>query len=185
MSVLAVPDPRIAADEDLQLAVLAAVGRHVAAPVDVLLQTALDTMCEALGYPAAHAYLYDEDRGELVSTPLWHVSNPARFRPLVRCTATTRIVEGVGLVGRALATAEPVWMPVIQDHPGFQRSRVALTAGLRAAFAVPVATGGRVAAVLEYFAPRHLEDDPDLAVLAGRLSSLLATALGRRVLVPS
>ena len=154
-------------------------------PVQSALQATLDALCDEFGFPVAHAYVLDETQGRLQSTPLWHVSDPSRFATLVRHTSTTPVLPGVGLVGRALESAQPVWVRVIHDDPLFRRSHIALTAGLRAAFAFPVVAGGRVVAVVEVLAPRHLEDDPDLAELVHQVSWLLGTIFSKaRTLVP-
>jgi hypothetical protein len=63
---------------------------------------------------------------------------------------------------------------VIHDDPLFRRSRVALTAGLRAAIAAPVVLDGRVVAVLEFFAPRHLEDDGHLLAFLVEVAAALS-----------
>jgi GAF domain-containing protein len=160
----ALPIPRAAADD------------AGPAAIDSALQTALDRVCDALGFPVGHAYLHDGDR--LVPTALWHVGNPFRFSALVRLTEATQVVPQVGLVGRVWHEARPVRLGVIHDDPLFRRSRVALTAGLRAAVGCPVLLDGRVVAVLEFFAPRHLEDDPHLIDflddVAGTLSGVFA-----------
>ena len=176
----ALPLPRQHSDDERRHDVAAAVaaagtGR---APLENALQAGLDGVCRTLGFPVGHAYLHDRASDQLVSTSLWHVSNPFRFSALVRLTAATHVVPAVGLVGRAWHEGRPVRLEVIHDDPLFRRSRVALTAGLRAAVACPVLVGGQVVAVLEFFAPRHLGDDPHLIAfleeVAGALSAVFA-----------
>lgn len=177
---VALPSPRAAVDDECRHEVVAAVAAAgaSAAPVSAALQAALDGVCDALGFPVAHAYLYDAGLDRLVSTPLWHLSNPFRFNALVRLTASAHVVPGVGLVGRTLHEARPLRLGVIHDDPLFRRSRVALTAGLRAALACPVVVDGRVVAVLEFFAPRPIEDDPHLmAFLDGVTTSVAAVVV--------
>lgn len=160
----ALPSPRPAADDEARHHVVVAVRAAAAgpAPVGDALRAALDGVCDTLGFPVGHAYLYDAVIDQLVSTPLWHVSNPYRFGALMRLTAATHVVPDVGLVGRVWYAGRPVCLGVIHDDPLFRRSRVALSAGLRAAIGVPVLVDGRVVAILEFFAPRHLRDDPHL-----------------------
>jgi GAF domain-containing protein len=185
-AVARVPAPRRASPDDLGrretvLTTIAdAAGRS--APVRAALQAALDGVCATLGFPAGHAYLYDAALGELVSSPLWHVTNPFRFGALMRVTAATSVIPGIGLVGRVYATGEPVQLSVIHDDPGFRRSRVALTAGLRAAVGCPVVVAGQVVAVLEFLAPRPLPDDPELlAFLRGVAAAVAAVVAGQAV----
>ena len=176
------PAPRRSAEGNGHTrAVLDAIGRGAVGetPLRSALQATLDALCVELGFPVAHAYLYEDALGEFVSTSLWHVSNASRFGPLIRHTAASPVVPGVGLVGRVVETAAPAWVHVIQDDPLFRRSRIALTAGLRGAFAFPVLVRGRVVAVVEVMAPRHLEDDPDLAELVAQVAWLLGTVLAK------
>ena len=165
MSDFAIPAPRAAGQRP---------GVHDA------LQGALDRVCDALGFPVGHAYLYDDDLDQLVPTALWHLSNPFRFSALVRLTSSTHVAPGVGLVGRTWQEARPVRIGVIHDDPLFRRSRVALTAGLRAAVGCPVVVDGRVLAVLEFFAPRHLDDDPDLTAFLLDIADALAGVVAAR-----
>jgi methyl-accepting chemotaxis protein len=173
----ALPLPRTAVDDDHLHDVLLSVATAGAAPAPVVtaLQAALDGVCDALGFPVGHAYLREGD--QLVPTPLWHLTNPFRFAALVRLTAATHVVPDVGLVGRTWHEARPVRLGVIHDDPLFRRSRVALTAGLRAAVGCPVVVDGRVAAVLEFFAPRHLGDDPLLIAFLEDVTAALAAVL--------
>jgi GAF domain-containing protein len=175
----AVPAPRTAEHDDLALreAVVSAVAASVDRPIPVrgALQAALDGVCSAVGFPAGHAYVYDNVLGELVSSPLWYVSNPFRFSALVRLTAATPVTSGAGLPARVFATAETIQLSAIQDDPGFRRSRVALTAGLRAAIGCPVMVHGRAVAVLEFFAPRELPDDPELVAFLEGVADAVAS----------
>ena len=177
------PLPRVAADDAHRPEVLAAVALagEGPAPIAAAVQAALDGVCNALGFPVGHAYLHDDD--QLVPTALWHVSNPFRFGALMRLTEATRVVPEVGLVGRVWHEARPVRLGVIHDDPRVGRSRVALTAGLRAAVGCPVVLDGRVVAVLEFFAPRHLEDDPHLIAFLDDVARALSRVFAEQSVV--
>src|ERR1700754_3618724 len=102
-----------------------------------------EAVCAWTGWPLGHAYLAERPTG------LWSGASE-RYRPLTELTARTPLALGEGLPGRVLATGRPVWIPVLEADESLPRRGAALAAGLRSAFAFPVAGAG---AVLEFFSP--------------------------------
>src|SRR5579875_111996 len=67
------------------------------------------------------------------------------------------VADGEDLPGRAWQQRSPVWEPDIRSDVAFSRRLVALKAGLRSGFAVPICTGARVHMVPEFFSRRAQE----------------------------
>ena len=72
---------------------------------------------------------------------------------------------GVGLPGGAWQTRDVMWMRDVADDPGFQRSRLALERSLRGGIALPIVTGGEVAAVMVFYSRHVQEADEKLHLL--------------------
>src|SRR5690606_16186989 len=65
--------------------------------IEGALQTCLNEVCANTGWPVGHAYLLDEETGELVPTGVWHLSDESRFRHFRDTTEATRLHRGQGL----------------------------------------------------------------------------------------
>ncbi len=69
---------------------------------------------------------------------------------------------GQGIPGRVLATGEAVWIENLRQDANLPRRHVAERYGLRSAFAFPITTHGRVAAVVEFLSSARREPEPHL-----------------------
>lgn len=90
-------------------------------------------------------------------------------------TRTLSFGEGEGMPGRTWLHAAPEWIPNVIHDDNFPRLRGAIRDLVRAVVAVPVISGERPVAVLEFFSRQVLEPDPEttevlrqLGVIAGR-----------------
>lgn len=172
-------------DKQQQLQLLEAVAGAANQAISVAdaLQYAVRTVCWFTGWQLGHAYLTDVARAQprLLSTSIWHGvdgEDGNRFHEFYHVTETVEFRAGVGLPGRVLASAAPVWVgDITLDAASFPRASVAQRAVLRAAFAFPVLLGGEVTAVLEFFANRVAEPDETLL----RLMTQIGNQLGRVV----
>ncbi|MCZ6860269.1 MAG: SpoIIE family protein phosphatase [Alphaproteobacteria bacterium] len=159
----------------LQLNQIITRAANEAVSIDDAMQTAVDQVCAHTGWPVGHAYLLDEAAGDLVTSGIWHLDDAEAFETFRSVTEATRFVPGVGLPGRVLASAEPVWIFDITKEPNFPRAKLATEIGVRAGVAFPVLVGPKVAAVLEFFSTEVVEAyEPLLEVMAQ-----IGTQLGR------
>jgi len=123
---------------------------------------ALASMATAIGWAYAEAWVRptagawealpadDADRLEL--GPTWAAADDSRLARFAAASRTTRFGRGEGLPGRAWAAQAPLFYPAL-DAPGvdFPRLRLAVSAGLRSGFAIPVVADGEVIAVLAFY----------------------------------
>ena len=149
-----------------------------ASPRDAL-HVAIKMVCKFTGWMLGHAYQCEpfEGSNRLVSTSIWHASEPDRVWPFRNLSETSDFAAGVGLPGRVLATASAVWIVDVAHDGNFPRAHAAARVGIKSAFAFPVLVKREVAAVLEFFADQVFEPDE---VLLG-LMSQIGTQLGRVV----
>ena len=128
-----------------------AVASNQASTTEEALRTALEKVCAVTQWPVGHVYAFDPEKHELTSTPIWHLAHPERFEPFRRVTETTPLVVGVGLPGRALAAAKPVWIVDVPKDGNCPRAQTMHEVGLKAGFAFPILVGSEVVAVMEFY----------------------------------
>ncbi len=163
--------------ESLKLLRRVAASANRARTVDEAMQTCLEDICTFIGWPVGHFYLIDDESGELVSTKVWHLDDPERFKLFREVTESHRFKPGPGLSGHTCATGKPTWIVDVTQDPTFRRAKFAKDLGVKAGFAFPVLVGNDVVAVLEFFSTEAME--PNETVL--ELMESIGTQLGRVV----
>ena len=91
----------------------------------------------------------------------------------------TRLAHGRGLAGRVWAGCAPEWVRDITADPSSPTGPLAMTAGLRSGFAVPIQGEGQVFAVVEFFSRIQRQPDPALVELLGTSGTQLVGQLLR------
>ncbi|CAN8061614.1 unnamed protein product [Agarophyton chilense] len=84
----------------------------------------------------------------------------------------------VDLPGRIMCTMRPEWLPSLEDHEAFQRSKLARDASLVVCFGVPVFIRGHVAAVAVFFDTDQRTFDAKCVDLAVEVADLLGNTYG-------
>jgi signal transduction histidine kinase len=162
--------------KDIQLLQRIAVVANQASSIDEALQVALDQVCLHTRWPVGHVFMLSEtDDRTLEPTTLWHVDNKERFKKFCEVSQDLRFGPGVGLPGRVLESAQPLWIIDVTKDSNFPRAKAATDIGVRAAFGFPVLIGKEVVAVLEFFSDLPME--PDEALL--EVMANVGTQLGR------
>ena len=88
----------------------AAVANESSSAEDAL-AVVLEEVCRFTGWPIGHAFLASRDDPHLlVSTGIWHLSDPVRYRPLRDATEGKPIRAGSGLPGVALQSRQPIFV---------------------------------------------------------------------------
>jgi PAS domain S-box-containing protein len=131
---------------------------------DAPMEDVLGAIAGGLGWHYGGAWLPQAGAVRCVAT--WSAPEVAAF-----ATATRKLVLdfGEGLPGRVQASGEPAWIADVEADENFPRRTLAVEAGLRSAFAFPLAGGG----TLEFLTTAGATPDLDL------LATL--TSLGRRI----
>lgn len=161
---------------------IAAAANDSSGPAQAI-QTCLDVICAYAGWPLGHAVMPSAHiPGEFESTRLWHVDRPGRFDAFQRVSELTSYPPGKALAGVAIAKAAPYWVFDVPSRREIARAQVAAEAGIKSAFAFPVMIGQRVAAVLEFFCDRHVEQDDQLLELTAKAGLLIGRVIERKEL---
>jgi PAS domain S-box-containing protein len=161
--------------QDLTLSISSAATLHAA------LVEALRLICTATEWDYAEAWLPSPADDELVGVASWLSPNSGLER-FAASMAETRLARGVGLAGRAWASARPIWIGDVMTlkEAEFRRPDLARDAGLRAASAVPVRSGNDTIAILVFFVRRTRREDLHLLELVRAAVSPLGTLIRRK-----
>lgn len=141
------------------------------------LRLCLSAICQVTDWPVGHALVrHAQGHDLLVSTTIWHESEPGIASALKEATKNIKFTSGVGLPGTILETGEPAWISDTSTHSRFLRGG----AGFNAAFGFPVVSEGQIVAVLEFFTQKITEDDPDLLMTVRTLGEQVGRVLERK-----
>ncbi len=147
----------------------------------------LRTLTTSLGWLAGGVWVADETGASITCVDtLHHDASGDRWNERTRGLT---FEAGVGLPGRVLAQATPIWVSDLYIDEGFQRRWLAAEVGLRHGYAFPVLVRGRVRAVIELFKGAVREPDSDqaafLAAVGYQLGSFLERTEARRAVASS
>jgi PAS domain S-box-containing protein len=135
-----------------QLSLLQTITLEVAAADDLLsaLEVVLRRVCEKTGWVIGQAWMPNGDQTLLECGPAWMGGNGEldKFREASR---TSKFSPGVGLPGRVWQSKQPAWIEDVRDDPNFPRMGAAKEVGLQTAVGIPILSGQRVIAVIEFF----------------------------------
>jgi len=142
------------------------------------IQKCLTLVCQHLGWSVGHAWLLSSDaEGGLVSSGLWHVTDPDQSRRFRESTENTRVTSGSDLPGQVLAMGRPRWVSDLASSVDFIRLPSAVASGLKTAFAFPILTGASVVGVLEFYTAHAVKPDNPLFETANSIGLQLGRAL--------
>ena len=149
--------------------------------VDAALKTCLDEVCAYTGWPVGHAFvLADDGSGDLVSSGLWHVKSPGRFKALREVTKNSRFAPGVGLPGRVLKSGKPAWVADVTKVRNFPRIKQGKDIGVKAVLAFPVKVDSEVIGILEFFSPDVVEPDAQTLEVMGHIGTQIGGVAKRK-----
>jgi len=160
------------------------VGSMVAAEarsINEVLKGTIDLVCEAMGWPAGHAYtLTSPEASELIPTGIWNRNIPDHCAAFRETTAQSRFPRGVGLQGKIWESHQPFWLEDIDADRSISRGEIAAQCGLHSAVGFPVVVGGQLRAILEFFIDKPAAKDPDLLRVFGTLGLQIGGVVERQ-----
>lgn len=125
-------------------------------------QTIIDKICADGNWPIGHVYLKDKDSDDLISTKIWHLSDPEKFKIFKEVTEKTNLEKDVGLPGRILESKNPIWISDVAKDANFPRAKLRENINIGAAFGFPVVSeNNQVIAIFEFFSaePKEMEGE--------------------------
>ena len=156
----------------------AAMALSQALSADDGLPRVLNALGKAIGADFATCWVVDRARNALKPAAVW------RAEPgLDAWEAATRartFARGVGLPGRAWDSATSLWVSSdLGEIEILERAAVAKESGLRVAFVCPIALGGDVLGVMEFFGRMGTRPDEELVAMFETVGSQTAQFLER------
>lgn len=133
----------------------------------------------SLGCEVGSLWEVDQGMQALSCVATWQAptSKAVAFSELSR---NISFAPGVGLPGRVWAGEEPVWIADVTREANFPRAQAATQAGLHGAIAFPVAVGGNVIGVMEFFGRHTAEPEAALVETIASAGSQIALFMESR-----
>ncbi|HJY20171.1 MAG TPA: PAS domain S-box protein [Chthoniobacterales bacterium] len=139
-------------ESEEQLSLLQAITREVAtaANLSAALKIVLRHVCEETGWQFGAAWLPNKDRTALECDSVW-AGSATDLKEFSAVTEQMEFKRGVGLPGRVWKSKTPAWVEDITNDPNFPRAPAAKAAGLRTGVGIPILSGDKAIAMLEFF----------------------------------
>jgi PAS domain S-box-containing protein len=135
-----------------QLSLLQTITMEVAAAdhFSSALEVVLRRVCEKTGWVLGQAWVPNYDGTALDCGSVWFCGN-GELRDFRAVSEATHFNPGIGLPGRVWESKQPTWIEDVGDDPNFPRTATAKTIGLKTAVGIPILSGEKVIAVIEFF----------------------------------
>ena len=143
-------------------------------------QPIIGVVCEWTGWPEGHAYRVDLDTDQVEPIRDTLQAGNDAFASLRTALADERPHAARDLVGRVLRSGRVVWVAHVDSDPTFSGERREIMKGVRGACGVPVTSGDRVVAVLEFLSREPLVPVPSQAALLEAIGTILGWVSDRR-----
>ena len=140
----------------------------------------IQVMCERLDWACGARWRLDERENRLYCVESWCIDD-ARIREFLAVSGRETFVPGKsGLIRRVLSTGTSVWVTDVTQKEDFQRAPLAVQAGLRGAFALPVLMGERVLGAIEFYSRDARTPDRWLLQVTVSVGNQIGQLMARR-----
>jgi PAS domain S-box-containing protein len=162
---------------DEQLNLLQTITLEVAAATDLssALEIVLRRVCEKTGWVIGQAWVPNKEEAVLNFVSGWYCGD-GELKPFKAVSEKSHFAPGIGLPGRVWKSKQSAWLENVTNDPNFPRSAAARTAGLKTGVGLPILSGGKVIAVLEFFMRESREQSERflklITAVAGQLDLL-------------
>ena len=133
-------------------------------------------VCETLDWALGQMWTVDADQGLIRWRSSWSRHDCSEF---VAASKALAFGKGQGLPGRTWLQATAEWIEDAPEDPARPRARWAAQCGLHGALCFPLAAGGRVLGVLEFFATERRRPQDELLQAVVALGSQLGEYIVR------
>jgi len=161
-------------DTDRRLAAQFAVTRALAesSSLNEATPKLLQYVCEALDWEVGELWVVNAESNTLHIEGSWHIPT-YEVEEFEKAGRKTILFPGIDLVGRVLASNEPVWVDNVVEDKNFPRAFIAERVGLHGAFAFPIRVGEHVSCVMAFYNRQVVQLDDEMLQMFD--------ALGRQV----
>jgi two-component system sensor kinase FixL len=142
------------------------------------LRVALEILCQFTGWVVGTAWLPAEDKAQIGLCSFWHREDPKLDEFISFCQQQIYRRDS-GIPGRVWHREKEEWTRDLAAEPAefFPLAPVVTTAGLKAAFAVPIIHDGHVDGVLMFHSRETKQEDERLIRVISRTATQLGFAL--------
>ncbi len=141
--------------------------------------TLLREVCGATSWIHSEVWLPRADGACLERSPSWY-SSVVGLAKFIKASEALTFPPGVGLPGRVWSSKRPAWVYDITAETNFLRAPFAREAGLKAAVGIPVLTGDKVVAVMEFFQLEPREEDERFVSLISAVAAQVGSMMQRK-----
>jgi len=125
------------------------------------LRAVIRVICESENWDTGRYFHHDDAAGVMRYHQGWWRS-PGAMEAYVKGSQRLQFAPGVGLVGHAWKTGEPLWVPDVTTDPRSANAALARDTGVHAAFVFPVSFEGRTIGVLSITSSKVRAPDAEL-----------------------
>lgn len=145
-----------------------------------VMQGVIRVICEQLDWACGARWGLDPEDGDLYCIEIWGDADPKIAAFLMASRSNIFTPRKSGLVRNVLATGTSMWIADVTQRKDFLRAPLAVDAGLRGAFAMPVLIGDRVLGAIEFFSRDVRKPDDWLLEVVEAVGNQVGQYMGRR-----
>jgi PAS domain S-box-containing protein len=164
-----------------QLSLLQTITMEVAAAdhFSSALEVVLRRVCERTGWVLGQAWVPNHDGTALDCGSVWFCGN-GELRDFRAASEASHFRLGVGLPGRVWQSKQPAWIEDVRDDPNFPRTATAKTIGLKTGVGIPILSGDKVIAVIEFFMRESRSKSEQLVKVIAAIAAQLNLVMERK-----
>src|SRR5438094_2321233 len=164
-----------------QLSLLQTITMEVAAAdhFSSALEVVLRRVCEKTGCVLGQAWVPNEDGTALDCGSIWFCGN-GELRNFRVASEASHFRPGLGLPGRVWESKQPAWIEDVGNDPNFPRTATAKTIGLKTAVGIPILSGEKVIAVIEFFIRESRSKSEQLVKVIAAVAAQLNLVMERK-----
>ena len=164
-----------------QLSLLRTITMEVAAAdhFSSALEVVLRRVCEKTGWVLGQAWVPNHDGTALDCGSVWFCGN-GELRDFRAASEASHFRPGVGLPGRVWESKQPAWIEDVRDDPNFPRTATAKNIGLKTAVGIPILSGDKVIAVIEFFMRESRSKSEELVKVIAAIAAQLNLVMERK-----
>ena len=150
-----------------------------ASDLSAALAVVLRRVCEKTGWAFGQAWVPNQDETLLVCGPVWS-GGEADLKQFRIASEESRFCPGIGLPGRVWKSKQPAWIEDVALDENFPRIKAAAAVGLRTAVGIPILSGDRVIAVMEFFLRESRGENEPLVKVITAVAAQLDLVMERK-----
>ena len=168
-------------ESEEQLSLLQTITRQLAAADDLssALKIVLREVCEKTGWKLGQAWVPNQDETALVCDSDW-LCGEGDLQEFRVASEAIQFKPGVGLPGRVWQSKQPAWIEDVRKDPNFPRTTAARSIGLKTAVGIPILSGDRVIAVIEFFMRESRSENEQLVKVIVAVAAHLDLVMERK-----